>query len=73
MLSEAKHLQYLAESKQMQILRFAQDDGWGGFFRRLPAPGTTRAVRGGASVVTGLQVRLEWQRSLAVTTWWMLE
>ena len=26
MLSEAKHLQYLLENTQMQILRFAQDD-----------------------------------------------
>ena len=25
--SQAKHLQYLLEYKQMQILRFAQDDG----------------------------------------------
>ena len=35
MLSEAKHLQYVAENKQMQILRFAQDDSWEGFFRSL--------------------------------------
>ena len=31
MLSAAKHLQYLLENKQMQILRFAQDDKSGGF------------------------------------------
>jgi len=33
MLSEAKHLQYLRENKQMQILRFAQDDSRPDFFR----------------------------------------
>ncbi len=32
MLSGAKHLQYLLERKQMQILRFAQDDRLGGCF-----------------------------------------
>jgi len=31
MLSEAKHLQYLLDGKQMQILRFAQDDSPGTF------------------------------------------
>ena len=38
MLSGAKHLQYLPENKQMQILRFAQDDSHGGFFRSLFSP-----------------------------------
>jgi hypothetical protein len=32
MLSAAKHLQYLLENWQMQILRFAQDDIAGEFF-----------------------------------------
>ena len=32
MLSGAKHLRYLLENKQMQILRCAQDDSRGGFF-----------------------------------------
>jgi hypothetical protein len=32
MLSAAKHLQYLVENEQMQILRFAQDDSPAGFF-----------------------------------------
>ncbi len=32
MLSGAKHLQYLVENKQMQILRCAQDDSPGTFF-----------------------------------------
>jgi len=31
MLSEAKHLQYLVEVKQMQILHCAQDDSQGTF------------------------------------------
>ena len=35
MLSAAKHLQYLLENKQMQILRFARDDRQGDFFRSL--------------------------------------
>jgi len=35
MLSGAKHLQYLLENKQMQILRFAQDDRHRHFFRSL--------------------------------------
>ncbi len=35
MLSAAKHLQYLSENKQMQILRFAQDDTQKDFFRSL--------------------------------------
>jgi hypothetical protein len=35
MLSEAKHLKYLLETKQMQILRFAQDDSPGEFSRSL--------------------------------------
>jgi len=35
MLSVAKNLQYFVESKQMQILRFAQDDKQGDFFRSL--------------------------------------
>ena len=35
MLSGAKHLQYLLHNKQMQILRFAQDDSRGHFFRSL--------------------------------------
>jgi hypothetical protein len=35
MPSGAKHLQYLPEDKQMQILRFAQDDSQGGFFHSL--------------------------------------
>jgi hypothetical protein len=35
MLSAAKHLFFLIENKQKQILRFAQDDTAGGFFRRL--------------------------------------
>jgi len=34
-LSGAKHLQYLVENKQMQILRFPQDDSRGEFFRSL--------------------------------------
>ena len=34
MLSEAKHLQYLLENTQMQILRFAQDENPGGLFPR---------------------------------------
>ena len=33
MLSAAKHLQYLLKNKQMQILRSAQDDSRGDFFR----------------------------------------
>ena len=36
MLSEAKHLQYLLENDQMQILRFAQDDSPRDFLRSLP-------------------------------------
>jgi hypothetical protein len=36
MLSGAKHLQYLPENNQMQILRSAQDDSPGDFFRSLP-------------------------------------
>ncbi len=32
MLSAAKHLQFLLEYKQMQILRFAQDDMPDDFF-----------------------------------------
>jgi hypothetical protein len=36
MLSEAKHLQYLHENDQMQILRFAQDDSPRDFLRSLP-------------------------------------
>ncbi len=35
MLSGAKHLQYLFDNEQKQILRSAQDDGQGGFFRSL--------------------------------------
>ncbi len=35
MLSGAKHLQYPVENKQMQILRFAQDDSPPDFFRCL--------------------------------------
>ncbi|SPE22148.1 hypothetical protein SBA2_10086 [Acidobacteriia bacterium SbA2] len=35
MLSGAKHLQYILEKKQMQILRFARDDRPGDFFRSL--------------------------------------
>ena len=35
LLSVAKHLQYLFENKQMQILRSAQDDSPVGFFRSL--------------------------------------
>jgi hypothetical protein len=35
MLSEAKHLQFLLGNEQMQILRFAQDDIPGHFFRSL--------------------------------------
>ena len=35
MLSGAKHLQYLHESKEMQILRSTQDDSPRGFFRSL--------------------------------------
>ena len=35
MLSGAKHLQYLLEHKQMQILRSAQDDNPGDLFRSL--------------------------------------
>jgi len=35
MLSEAKHLQYVVENKQMRILRCAQDDSLGEFFRNL--------------------------------------
>jgi len=38
MLSEAKHLQYLLKNKQMQILRFAQDDSGADFFRSLFRP-----------------------------------
>jgi hypothetical protein len=36
MLSGAKHLQYLLENKQMQILRFAQDDSGADFSPSLP-------------------------------------
>jgi hypothetical protein len=36
MLSAAKHLFFLIENKQKQILRSAQDDTAGGFFRSLP-------------------------------------
>jgi hypothetical protein len=35
MLSGAKHLQYLLENKQLQILRSAQDDSAPGFFCNL--------------------------------------
>ena len=35
MLSAAKHLQYFVEYSQMQILRFAQNDTVGAFFRSL--------------------------------------
>ena len=35
MLSAAKHLLYLIENKQKQILRFAQDDMQGAFFSSL--------------------------------------
>ena len=35
MLSGAKHLQYLVQNNQMQILRFAQDDRPGVFPRSL--------------------------------------
>jgi len=35
MLSGAKHLQYLLEQEQMQILRFAQDDCPQDFLRGL--------------------------------------
>jgi len=35
MLSGAKHLQHLPENNQMQILRSAQDDSPGDFFRSL--------------------------------------
>jgi hypothetical protein len=35
MLSEAKHLQYLLEHKQIQILRSAQDDNRGDLSRSL--------------------------------------
>ena len=35
MLSGAKHLQYLLEKKQLQILRSAQDDSAPGFFCNL--------------------------------------
>jgi hypothetical protein len=35
MLSEAKHLHLLIENKQLQILRFAQDDSTEEFFRSL--------------------------------------
>jgi len=38
MLRGAQHLQYLRENKQMQILRFAQDDSRGHFFRGLLVP-----------------------------------
>jgi len=38
MLSEAKHLQYLLENKQMQILRCAQNDSVPGFFGILLGP-----------------------------------
>jgi hypothetical protein len=37
-LSAAKHLQYLLENKSMQILRCAQDDRVGAFFRILLSP-----------------------------------
>jgi len=36
MVSEAKHLQYLFEDKQMQVLRFAQDDNFEDSFRSHP-------------------------------------
>jgi hypothetical protein len=35
MLSEAKHLHFLIENKQLQILRFAQDDSTEGYFGSL--------------------------------------
>jgi hypothetical protein len=35
MLSGAKHLQYLIDNNEMQILRFAQDDRCRDFFRSL--------------------------------------
>jgi hypothetical protein len=35
MLSDAKHLHFLVENKRLQILRHAQDDSRGGFFRSL--------------------------------------
>ena len=41
MLSAAKHLQYLLENKQMQILRFAQDDSIDEFFRSRFSPADT--------------------------------
>jgi len=38
MLSEAKHLQYLVENMQMQILRCDQDDSRGDFSAAREAP-----------------------------------
>ncbi len=44
MLSGAKHLQCLLENKQMQILRCAQDDRPGDFFRSLLVPSAYRLM-----------------------------
>jgi len=45
MLSEAKHLLFLIENKQKQILRFAQDDILGDFFgSRLEFIGSAQRV-----------------------------
>ena len=38
MLSATKHLQYPLDNKPKQILRFAQDDSTGAFFRSLFIP-----------------------------------
>jgi len=54
MLSAAKHLQYLLENKQMQILRSAQDDSQGDFFRNLQS-----APDAGGSRIASNAVRTE--------------
>jgi hypothetical protein len=48
MLGAAKHLLFLIENKQKQILRSAQDDGGGGFFSSLlEVPNNARRGRPG--------------------------
>jgi hypothetical protein len=54
MLSAAKHLFFLVENKQKQILRFAQDDTAGGLFRSLFSRAGPAGRRIRASAPAGL-------------------
>jgi len=45
MLSEAKHLQYLVQNKEMQIFRCAQDDSLRTFSAACKAPMTSQFSR----------------------------